>query len=216
MHRNSQKRIYERGTTVFVTSVTQGRIRYFENDILAELFVRDLWIAKELKEIELFGYTVLPDHVHLLFLPVGEANYSEVMRSLKTNFSRDANDILLNRLNNKRIPAGDVAPHRLQMAQTPRRLQMVRRHIQLFLPELRRRLEDSPLHQGNIRRFVWQKSFRDHIIRDNRDFDNHLEYICNNAVRHGLTDEPGKWRHMWVLGMEEPKEHAAILNSTMT
>jgi putative transposase len=34
---------------------------------------------------------------------------------------------------------------------------------------------------------VWQLRFWDHIIRDERDFRNHLDYIHYNPVKHGLV-----------------------------
>ena len=119
-HRNSQERFCDDGSTYFITTVTHGRHLFFHEPLLAELFIRDLWFAKSLKQFALYGYTVLPDHVHLLAQPLGKANISEVMRSLKTNFSRDANDILLNRVHRishfrrtAEAREGEVAPPRL-------------------------------------------------------------------------------------------------------
>jgi REP element-mobilizing transposase RayT len=50
----------------------------------------------------------------------------------------------------------------------------------------------------------WQKSFLDHIIRDENDHLNHLEYIYNNAIKHGLAKEPEKYPFMWISGMAVP------------
>jgi len=36
-----------------------------------------------------------------------------------------------------------------------------------------------------IPRFKWQGSFHDHYIRDDRDFNNHLEYLKIQASKHG-------------------------------
>jgi putative transposase len=40
---------------------------------------------------------------------------------------------------------------------------------------------------------VWQPRFWDHIIRDEEDLENHIHYIHNNPVKHGLVDEPQAW-----------------------
>jgi len=40
-------------------------------------------------------------------------------------------------------------------------------------------------------RFKWQKSFHDHIIRNNRDLQNHLRYIQIQWLKHEL--EENKW-----------------------
>ena len=40
---------------------------------------------------------------------------------------------------------------------------------------------------------VWQRRFWDHVIRDDKDFENHLNYIHYNAVKHGLVNNPRDW-----------------------
>jgi len=40
---------------------------------------------------------------------------------------------------------------------------------------------------------VWQKRFWDHVIRDDKDFENHLHYIHYNPVKHGLVKDPRGW-----------------------
>jgi putative transposase len=42
---------------------------------------------------------------------------------------------------------------------------------------------------------VWQNRFWDHIIRDNNDLKQHLDYIHYNPVRHGLTNDPFEYEH---------------------
>jgi len=42
---------------------------------------------------------------------------------------------------------------------------------------------------------VWQPRFWDHVIRDERDFNNHFDYIHWNPVKHGGTQKPGDWPH---------------------
>ena len=37
---------------------------------------------------------------------------------------------------------------------------------------------------------IWQKRFYDHVVRDDRDFSNHLDYIHFNPVHHGLAVRP--------------------------
>ncbi len=56
---------------------------------------------------------------------------------------------------------------------------------------------------------VWQRRFWEHLIRDERDFQDHADCIHINPVRHGLVDRPGDWPHStfrdWVeRGFYEP------------
>jgi putative transposase len=42
---------------------------------------------------------------------------------------------------------------------------------------------------------VWQRRFIDHVIRDDDDFEKHLNYIHYNPVKHGLVGCPHLWPH---------------------
>lgn len=41
----------------------------------------------------------------------------------------------------------------------------------------------------------WQKGFWDHVIRDEGDFQRHLDYIHYNPVKHGLVQRPEDWAY---------------------
>ena len=49
---------------------------------------------------------------------------------------------------------------------------------------------------------VWQRRFWEHVIRDQDDFNHHLDYIHFNPVKHGLARCPHAWAtssfHRWV------------------
>ena len=51
---------------------------------------------------------------------------------------------------------------------------------------------------------IWQNRFWDHVIRDEKDLENHLDYIHWNPVKHGLVKQPQDWPHssfhQWVEG----------------
>jgi putative transposase len=44
-------------------------------------------------------------------------------------------------------------------------------------------------------RGVWQRRFWEHTIRDDRDMENHYNYIRGNPVRHGLVANVDDWPH---------------------
>jgi putative transposase len=41
---------------------------------------------------------------------------------------------------------------------------------------------------------IWQRRFWEHLIRNQEDFNNHLDYIHYNPVKHGLVNSPGEWK----------------------
>ena len=40
---------------------------------------------------------------------------------------------------------------------------------------------------------IWQHRYWEHLLRDEKDFIHHLEYIHFNPVRHGLAASPAAW-----------------------
>lgn len=43
-------------------------------------------------------------------------------------------------------------------------------------------------------KLVWQRRFREHAIRDEDDWRNHVDYVHYNPVKHGYVRRPGDWR----------------------
>lgn len=39
----------------------------------------------------------------------------------------------------------------------------------------------------------WQRRFWEHLIQDEADYENHIDYIHYNPVKHGLVDEMEDW-----------------------
>ncbi len=42
---------------------------------------------------------------------------------------------------------------------------------------------------------LWQRRFWEHTIRDERDFERHIDYVHFNPVKHGLVSRVGDWPH---------------------
>src|SRR6516225_9861055 len=86
-------------------------------------------------------------------------------------------------------------------------------HIVMTLPEgdadypnrlslIKRRFTDAAVKSGmrvarhrNGEPSLWQRRFWEHTIRDDRDFERHVDYIHFNPVRHGLVDRVRDWPH---------------------
>ena len=50
--------------------------------------------------------------------------------------------------------------------------------------------QQAQLYRGR----VWQHRFWDHVIRNERDLNTHIDYIHRNPVKHGLTQNPFAWQ----------------------
>ena len=44
-------------------------------------------------------------------------------------------------------------------------------------------------------RGVWQRRFWEHLIRDEQDYERHLDYIHYNPVKHGHVKSPSQWTY---------------------
>ncbi|MFC1748568.1 transposase [Pseudomonadota bacterium] len=42
-------------------------------------------------------------------------------------------------------------------------------------------------------RGIWQRRYWEHLIRDERDYNNHVDYIHYNPVKHGYVAKPVDW-----------------------
>lgn len=44
-------------------------------------------------------------------------------------------------------------------------------------------------------RGIWQRRYWEHLIRDEADFERHVDYIHYNPVKHGHAPHPTAWLH---------------------
>jgi putative transposase len=58
------------------------------------------------------------------------------------------------------------------------------------LPALERR---SAVRRARGERGVWQRRYWEHLIRDNRDFAAHMDYLHYNPVKHGHVARVADW-----------------------
>lgn len=137
------RRYYIPNAIVFITQVVERRTPIFREQKHIDLLRSTLNNVKSLHPFSTLGYVFLPDHFHLLIRPTGESTFSDIMHSLKPNFTKEYKKL-----------------------------------IGL---------------SGSMR--FWQKGFWDHLIRDEADFQRHLDYIHYNPVRHGLVEKPEEWPH---------------------
>jgi len=82
------RRYYVPNAIVFITQVVQDRKPIFENEQHLALLCSTLRRAKELYPFSMLGYVFLFDHFHLLIRPTAKANFSQIMHSLKPNFTK--------------------------------------------------------------------------------------------------------------------------------
>ncbi|STX44539.1 Transposase and inactivated derivatives [Legionella donaldsonii] len=51
----------------------------------------------------------------------------------------------------------------------------------------------SPVRKKKNERGIWQRRFWEHLIRDEKDYEHHLNYMHYNPVKHGYVKRPSDW-----------------------
>jgi putative transposase len=83
------RRYYIPGSAVFITQVVQGRRPAFREPRSMTLLQKILGNVQELHPFVMLGYVFLLDHFHLIIRPAGQSSFSDIMHSLKFNFTRE-------------------------------------------------------------------------------------------------------------------------------
>ncbi|HHT0595078.1 TPA: REP-associated tyrosine transposase [Legionella anisa] len=51
----------------------------------------------------------------------------------------------------------------------------------------------TPVRKKKGERGIWQRRYWEHLIRDEKDYEHHLNYIYYNPVKHGYVKKPSAW-----------------------
>ncbi len=141
-----------------------------------------------MKGFILYGWVVIYDHIHLLFQPNDVFDISKVMHFLKRHFTRDANWIMNHSFE------GGIRETRLRGGVYDK-FQPIVDEYDKRLKLLKFRFKIKYLNHNRYPRFQWKESFHDHYIRNESDFDHHMEYIAYNPVKHNL---PFGWPYVFT------------------
>ncbi|WP_054762310.1 REP-associated tyrosine transposase [Methylomonas koyamae] len=70
------------------------------------------------------------------------------------------------------------------------RWKLIKTHFSKGLPAEERR---SKVRIKRGERGIWQRRFWEHLIRDDRDYENHMDYLHFNPVKHGWSQKVIDW-----------------------
>ena len=191
LYRDSQRRIYLKDTVYFLTSATYNRYPFFNEEVFCNLFIENLRLCKKIKGFKLYGWVLCEDHFHLLIMPGDVFNYSKVMQFLKRHVSIDTQIVMGDK--NEQYNNNEGAIRESRLRDNDELIIFNRYKYILFI--LKFRFKIKHLNKLPFPIFRWQKSYHDHIIRDESDFDNHIQYIKYNPIKHNLSDN---WKYVFT------------------
>ncbi|MFZ3265031.1 MAG: transposase [Terriglobales bacterium] len=164
------RRFQETGRSHFVTFSCYRRQPYFAFLEIFDLFLRCLERTRVRFDLLIYGYVVMPEHVHLLLSEPAKAPLAEALHYLKLSFSK------LSR------------PLRPASAQVS--AQKTGANLGHRQPNSNR--QPNPDYQDSSS--FWEKRYYDRNVRDYREFTVKLRYLHRNPVKRGLVRTPEDWK----------------------
>jgi len=222
LHRNYFQRFYGSTKIYFIVTKTEGNFPYFEEVLLCDLLIEQLRLCKKLKGFFLYAFSIMYDHLNLLIRCNETYNISKVIQSIKKEFSRNANYILINnfgepssvsehssmgepssvggisqcrRLANSKQEPLIIPQSQFQQLDAGRKI-ITDLGEEIYTPNLKDYCEKFDDKYGKdqilISKFQWQEGFWDRISRAEKEFLGNFNYIEYNHKKHNLPDN---WKY---------------------
>ena len=193
------KRYIEDGQIYFITAVTYNRKPIFKDKQSVNFLLLTIEYLKYFLDYFVYGYCIMPDHFHLLIMPSEKHNISKIMQYIKGNFARRYNQMISRTTINKNNDSNDDEERDSRTLLNKNNDSMSPLNKNNSRSPLNKNNSRSPLRvtykgcegkecANNHKNPVWQKRFYDEVIRDERDFNNKLNYIHNNPVKTKLVE----------------------------
>ncbi len=160
----------------FVTSCVEERRPILDQESARSMLHESLAYCETSRVITWHCYTIMPDHLHMLFTLHHVKTLKGFMESFKRWTSRRINVLKCgSSLQRARTFSGS---DQRQAGQAGARLRR------------RGRASESPPTSAGQ---VWQENYFDHRLRSAKDFNETVLYIFFNPVEDGLTKDPWLW-----------------------
>jgi len=138
--------------------------KWMKDDKVAIIINEEIRIRDGI-EYNLIAYTIMPNHVHLVFVPIEKfVARSEASRELENE-----------KQNGKRSSAS---------------LYIVTKILQDLKSKTALKCNKILNRSGAF----WQHESYDHVVRNNQELRRIVEYVLNNPVKAGLTEKWDNWK----------------------
>ena len=77
----------------------------------------------------------------------------------------------------------------------PTRIRLIKSHFSRQIPKTEN-IKISRISKQE--RGIWQRRYWEHLIRDEIDFERHVDYIHYNPVKHGYVEQAARWEYSTI------------------
>jgi putative transposase len=153
---------YSKDAIYFITSCCKNRIHHFGEVVNEEMQLNKygkivnqqiIWLEEQYPYVVLHNYVVMPNHVHILF----EIDRVRTGRDLSLQ-NRDLS-----------LQNCDLSLQKIKSVSS--------------LMGAYKTTSSKLIHEAGNEDFLWQRSFHDHIVRDQKRYENIYNYINENPMR---------------------------------
>ena len=175
-----------------ITLVTDFRRPVFADTQLAKAILTCLLSDETLTQLHLHAFTLMPNHLHLLAgVRRPELNLSRLIGNFKSYttqlYWKRSHEVLTSQqvsLPSTGVTNSDIKESRALISALIDRRATLRPEV----VQLKNWPPAKP--QLFIKKSLWQPRFFDHVIRNDKDLQENLNYIAMNPVREGYVTQP--------------------------
>jgi putative transposase len=195
------------GTARFVTFSCHQRFPFLDNDTVAAIVLTEIDWARKKYGLRIFGYVIMPEHVHLVILPGEGCQMGHIIGTLKWRSARRiVNCFQLNDHERLRIVTRNPgrSQNTLSRDATTRQVPST-----TSLGQEANRVPGHPAdnrHTTGVHR-VWLPRCYDHNCRSKETVIEKINYCHWNPVKRGLVAGPEEWKwssYRWYAEQSDP------------
>ena len=172
---------YSNSGSYFITICVKDRLEYFGEIFNKKMILNKngkiaqkqwLWLTHNFPGIYLDNFVIMPNHIHGII----EIDYDFLDCSDNRSFTNQCRD------NPRVVPTrtGFLTQTVVHTSVHARRYNLLSKAINAF-----KTTSSKLIHLKGVPKFEWQRSFYDHIVRDDRDLMRIRSYIENNPANWG-------------------------------
>jgi len=114
------------------------------------------------KEYKLMAYTIMPNHLHIIFLPINDVKRADCsLKNSTKEYERRTSSLY--------------------------KVTKIMQSLKWFTAKEANKILNR---KGKF----WQHESYDHVIRDDKELRRLVEYLLNNPIKAGLTDDPYNYK----------------------
>ena len=158
------------GHLYFVTTTVVGRKKILSRPTIARIILESLDFLRRDGRIKLFSYVIMPDHLHLIVLPLEYRGRNQTISDLMRDFKKFTSKRIIEKLKEEKR--------------------------EVLLSFFSRRAKG---YRGQMYK-VWEEGFFDENIFTQDFLNQKIQYIHYNPVRKGFVTEPEDYRFSSAKG----------------